>query len=391
MVREGLFSDLPPPRAARSNALEAAPPSPQKHPGDPSSQELPLVAPKPAIKRPSETVDHEEGPKKVRFKTTLDASAIQVADAMRKIASHIGKASKFSKASKLAMQLLHSGGLNKDTVDLFFDILKASMVSPSVANLPTVRQDYHELFSAVAEKIEIFSSGQQAQLEVWIIWAQVVNDFFTDDTFVFSKAASRVRQYVSSLPEAMATEDAAETTKNKETDVETHEGLAGGERFQSTPEIDEADSDPFGLNALLEKPSKREERISKRREEEAATRKVQEEEAKLLRERREALMSCLEIAAGRYRVKWAQTIIDILVKHAIDNISKFTSPQRTAIENLWSSVKEQQIRRKQGKSATGKLDVTGFERLQSQYSQAKISIRHSVGADGDRGAEQWLG
>ncbi|MCO5611342.1 hypothetical protein L7F22_065595 [Adiantum nelumboides] len=206
----------------------------------------------------------------------------------------------------------------------------------------------------------------------------------------FSKAASRVRQNVSALPDATAAEDALETDESKETVVETHEGL-GGERLHDSPERDEAENDPFGLNALLSKPSKRDERISKRKEEEAATRKVQEEEARLLRERREALMLCLEIAAGRYRVKWAQTIIDILVKHAFDNISKFTSKQRRAIENLWSSVKEQQIRRKQGKSATGKLDVTGFERLQSQYSQAKISIRHSVGADGDRGAEQWLG
>lgn len=390
MVREGLFSDLPPPRA-RSNAVEGVP-SPQKPATDTLTRELHIGAPKPAIKRPSDAGDHEEGAKKVRFKTTTDASAIQVADAMRKIASHIGNPSKFSKASKLAMQLLHSGSLSKETSDLFFGILKASMVSPSVANLPTIRQDYHELFSAVSERIEVFSPLQGAQLEVWIIWAQVANDFFTDDTFVFSKAASRVKHYVSSLPEATAAEDALETTENKETNAETEEeGLEDGEGLHGTDNRDEADNDPFGLNALLSKPSKREERMSKRKEEEAATRKMQEDEARLLRERREALMSCLEIAAGRYRVKWAQTIIDILVKHVFDNISKFTLEQRSAIENVWSSVKEQQIRRKQGKSATGKLDVTGFERLQSQYSQAKISIRHSVGADGDRGAEQWLG
>ncbi|MCO5573797.1 hypothetical protein L7F22_027571 [Adiantum nelumboides] len=210
------------------------------------------------------------------------------------------------------------------------------------------------------------------------------------NSLLFSKAASRVRQNVSALPDASAAEDALETDESKETVLETHDGL-GGERLQDSPQRDEAENDPFGLNALLSKPSKRDERISKRKEEEAATRKVQEDEAKLLRERREALMLCLEIAAGRYRVKWAQTIIDILVKHAFDNISKFTSKQRRAIENLWSSVKEQQIRRKQGKNATGKLDVTGFERLQSQYSQAKISIRHSVGADGDRSrAMAWV-
>lgn len=330
----------------------------------------------------------------MRFKTTVDASALQIADAMRKIAAHIGNASKFSKAFKLAMQLLKSESLNKDTSDLFFDILKAAMTSPASATMPPHRQEYHELFSAVSEKHECFNPLQQAQLEIWSLWAQVANDFFTDDSFVFSKAASKVKQIVSSLPEATVDEDVVDTTPNSELNVLTEkadQGLEAGEGSHNSAQTDEADSDPFGLNALLSKPSRKEEKISKRKEEEAASRKVHEHEAKLLQERREALMSCLEIAAGRYRLKWAQTIIDILVKHAVDNISKFTAQQRIIIEKLWSSVKEQQIRRKQGKSGTGKLDVTGFERLQNQYSQAKISIRHSVGAEGDRGAEQWLG
>lgn len=93
-------------------------------------------------------------------------------------------------------------------------------------------------------------------------------------------------------------------------------------------------------------------------------------------------------------VKWlcrAQTIIDILVKHAYDNALKFTSVQRNAIENLWTSVREQQMRRKQGKSSSSKLDVTSFERLQHQYSRETISIRRAVGSSGERSAEQWLG
>eukprot|EP00250_Pteridium_aquilinum_P020800 c24953_g1_i1 orf=705-1373(+) len=211
----------------------------------------------------------------------------------------------------------------------------------------------------------------------------------------FSRAASKVKQNVSSLPEAMEAEDESETASNSESKVliqKAGQGLEAGEGLKDLAQTDEAeDNDPFGLNALLSRPSRKEEKISKRKEEEAASKKVHEHEAKLLREQREALMTCLEIAAGQYRLKWAQTIIDILVKHAFDNVSKFTAQQKIAIENLWSSVKEQQIRRKQGKNATGKLDVTGFERLQNQYSQAKISIRHSVGAEGDRGAEQWLG
>ena len=83
-----------------------------------------------------------------------------------------------------------------------------------------------------------------------------------------------------------------------------------------------------------------------------------------------------------------QTVIDILVEHAFDNVARFTTRQRDAIEKLWASIREQQTRRKQGKSVNGKLDVNGFEWLQQKYSIEKISIRHSVGGSGD---QQWLG
>ena len=49
------------------------------------------------------------------------------------------------------------------------------------------------------------------------------------------------------------------------------------------------------------------------------------------------------------------------------------------------------MRRKQGKSVTGKLDVNAFEWLQQKYAGEKISIRHAVGGSGDRRAQQWLG
>ncbi|KAL0005367.1 hypothetical protein SO802_012928 [Lithocarpus litseifolius] len=99
-------------------------------------------------------------------------------------------------------------------------------------------------------------------------------------------------------------------------------------------------------------------------------------------------------AFGRVRSIWAQRytfyFIDILVKHAFDNVARFTTRQRDAIEKLWASIREQQTHRKQGKSVNGKLDVNGFEWLQQKYSTEKISIRHSVGGSGDRHAQQWL-
>jgi hypothetical protein len=79
------------------------------------------------------------------------------------------------------------------------------------------------------------------------------------------------------------------------------------------------------------------------------------------------------------------------VKHAFDNLQRFTKQQREAIEKLWGSIKEQQIRRRQGKSVTGKLDVNAFEYLQEKYAHEKISIRHAVGGGAGRRCEQWLG
>ena len=87
----------------------------------------------------------------------------------------------------------------------------------------------------------------------------------------------------------------------------------------------------------------------------------------------------------------AQTIIDILVRHAFDDRMRFSTLHQLAIEKLWASVRDQQIRRKQGKSTTRKLDVTSFERLQEQYSRETISIRRGVGQGGGRSAETWLG
>ena len=55
--------------------------------------------------------------------------------------------------------------------------------------------------------------------------------------------------------------------------------------------------------------------------------------------------------------------IDILGRHAYDNMGRFTAQQQEAVEKLWNSIKEQQIQRKHGKSTSGKLDMNAFERL----------------------------
>lgn len=163
----------------------------------------------------------------------------------------------------------------------------------------------------------------------------------------------------------------------------------GTEEKPSTEGSKEGESDPFGLDVLLQSTPKKDDKG--KRQVEVKRKEVEDETKRFLKSQREALISLLEMAANRYKIPWCQTSIDILVKHAYDCVSRFTTKQRDAVTKLWVSVREQQTRRKQGKSVSGKLDVNAFEDLQQKYSTEKISIRRAVGGGGDRQCQQWLG
>lgn len=95
--------------------------------------------------------------KRLRFKTTTDASETQVLEAMQKIASHIKNPTKFGKAAKLAIQLIQAGSVKPATSDCFFTILEAamSMSSSTPCTDASVRGDYHALFSAAQSTMEV--------------------------------------------------------------------------------------------------------------------------------------------------------------------------------------------------------------------------------------------
>ncbi|XP_076913630.1 uncharacterized protein LOC143572323 [Bidens hawaiensis] len=308
---------------------------------------------------------------------------------MRKIASHITNASKFTKASNLAIQLIHAGSVKPGNTDYFFPILEAAMASPTTCNDPLLRADYHALFSAAQDLTQCFSQKQQKLFALWTIRAVMANDLFTDDSFVFSKACGRIKDAISNLPVATKDDDMEETAALKDESATESQHDSLNPIPESSANEDEAD--PFGLDALIPNASKNEKAKVKLDAEASSKLKKEDEDAKrFLKSQREALILCLEIAAKRYKIPWCQTVIDITVKHAFDNVRRFTCKQRNAIDKLWASIREQQTRRKQGKSVSGKLDVNAFEWLQQKYSTEKISIRHSVGGN-TRRAEQWLG
>ncbi|TYI02776.1 hypothetical protein ES332_A11G290600v1 [Gossypium tomentosum] len=343
------------------------------------------ASPKPvlksALKRPKPTESNPEAAvqeKRLRFKMTTDASETQVIEAMQKIASHIKNPTKFSKASKLAIQLIQAGSVRGGLVNIF---------------LLYWRLQCHPQLLVLILQYECLNKRQKNQLTVWTFRAVMANDFLTDDSFVFSKTASKLKDAICSLPFATEDDDIDEAaTLKDETETGNDEDDKKQTIVESAEENNKDESDPFGLDALIPSSGKKDDRAKGRKDVATKSRKDDEEDTKIfLKSKREALISCLEIAARRYKTPWCQTVIDILVKHAFDNVARFTSQQRDAIEKLWASVWEQQIRRKQGKSVTGKLDVNAFEWLQQKYSTEKISIRHSVGASGDRRCQQWLG
>ncbi|XP_057778739.1 uncharacterized protein LOC130997433 [Salvia miltiorrhiza] len=388
-----LFHDLPPPSAPQSQQI-AHPPingGLKSNPKPPPPPAPPAPVLKSALKRPkpqpeSQPEESSAAPgKRLRFKTTTDASEKQVIEAMQKIASHIKNPSKFNKASKLAIQLIQAGSIKEATSEYFFVVLEAAMTPLTSCNEPSLRADYHALFSAAQDVAECLNKKQQNLLAAWTIRAVWANDLFTDDSFVFSKATGRIKEAISALPVATKEDDMEEAAAFKD---ETEEANADA---QLKKEGNEEEPDPFGLDALISNAPAKEEKSNGKKESSSHSRKEDDEKGRFLKLQRQALLLCLESAAKRYKTPWCQTAIDILAKHAFDNISRFTTRQRDAIEKLWGSIKELQMRRKQGKSVSGKLDVNAFEWLQQKYAGEKISIRRSVGGSGDRKCQQWLG
>ncbi|RDX60461.1 hypothetical protein CR513_61396 [Mucuna pruriens] len=397
-MADDLFEGLPPPS---SNTLipqhhEQLQPQPIVVPTNNNTESSAIPPPKPilksALKRPNPTQPDTQAtaPKKsLKFKTTTDASEAQVIEAMQKISSHIKNPAKFSKAANLAIQLIQAGSVKSEICDYFFAILEAAMSSSITCTDPSVRADYHSLFSAAQNTKEHLNKKQKNQLETWTINAVVANDLYTDDSFVFSKAAGQIKEAISNLPVATEEEDAEEAKSLIDSTVTADEG---GQTPATDKDNDGEEADPFGLDALIPRSTKKGEKLMAKNEAAVKIRKENEEETeRFLKSQREALITCLEIAARRYKTPWCQTVIDILVKHAFDNVARFTTRQRDAVGKLWASIREQQTRRKQGKSVNGKLDVNAFEWLQQKYASEKISIRHSVGGSGDRRAQQWLG
>lgn len=143
-------------------------------------------------------------------------------------------------------------------------------------------------------------------LDIWtckIIYLLLIH--FIPIFIQFSKAAGQIKEAISNLPVATEEDDTEEAMSlNSDSTVmvdeggqtlATNEGNNGGE-----------EADPFGLDALIPGSTKKGEKLKAKSEAAVKIRKEEEEEEtkRFLKSQRVALITCLEIAARRYKIPW---------------------------------------------------------------------------------------
>lgn len=300
-----------------------------------------------------------------------------VSAALSKIACAISNAKKFHKAAALLRQLLRDGQVTEQHGRPLFEALKASMLRPEQACQPDSAKEYSLLFTAASKQAQLFSAREQAQLDVYGLWAVLRNQLATDDSFVFNKALSRIKDSISHLPEATLDDDDTLTKLQRRMDEEAAAAAAAAPAPAAAEEAVEAD--PFGLDAMLSKPN-RKERSQTWSEAESAAMK------------RQALLDCIAAAKEQYHHAWACTSVDLAIENVHGQRLKFCAGHQALIDELWQFVGRQRQRRRLGPSAREtKRDSHAFDSARAEWSKANISSKTAVGASGDHRNEVWLG
>lgn len=124
----------------------------------------------------------------------------------------------------------------------------------------------------------------------------------------FSKTSTQIKEIISNLPVATKDDDVEEAVALKDDAEITNEDDQCKQDMLSAS-LEEGnnkdESDPFGLDALMSNKTKKDDRTKVKKDTADSIRKEEEEENKrFLKGQREALITCLEIAARRYKTPW---------------------------------------------------------------------------------------
>jgi hypothetical protein len=203
----------------------------------------------------------------------------------------------------------------------------------------------------------VFSVREKNQLDVYGTWAVLRGQLATDDSFQFNKVVGQLKAAVAELPEAgpedeevvqrLAAAAAAgapdpvlalydqRQLQQQQQQRGAAAAAAAAASAAAAPAAEEAEADPFGLDALLgEKEAAaaaaeaaRQQAAAQqaaRQQAELAAQQQQQQQlvksatwsgAELVCQRRAALLDCLDAAKACYRHLWARTSVDLLIEH----------------------------------------------------------------------------
>jgi len=187
--------------------------------------------------------------------------ADQVAPALLRIANHISNPAKFAKAAGLLRQLIAGGALTGVHRSELFGALRAAFADPTRADDPLLRREYRRLLNAFTNGVppDVFSAAQGAHFEVYSIWVMQRGEFATDDSFVFNKAVSRLKEDIAALGPVTEEEEAAASGLELPWGSRKPGGAAGGgggktsilRTAAAAPVAADDEADPFGLNEVM--------------------------------------------------------------------------------------------------------------------------------------------
>ncbi|KAK9904853.1 hypothetical protein WJX75_003856 [Coccomyxa subellipsoidea] len=314
-----------------------------------------------------------------------EQGASQVQAALEKITSHISNPKKFKKASPLLRQLLTEDAITKAHSNLLFEALKGAMRDPALAVDPTLTNEFQKLFTVASKHAELFTMRQKGQLDVYGLWGVLRGQLLTDDSFVYNRVLSRLKDSIQHLPEATEEDEKALLRVKERLQEEASGAAASGEeaapQAAAPPPAEDPEADPFGLEQIIQ-------RAEAPRRERAAVWTSRES----LAMKREALLDCLDTARSRYGLAWARTSTDIAIQDLHSNRTNFCKSQQLRIDELWRFVQDQRVKRRQGPSAKeARRDTTSFEAARAEWGKATLSVRGGVGSSGDHRSEVWLG
>lgn len=311
-------------------------------------------------KRQSEAQD--DSAKKQKTREAQGGVKDQVATALRKIRCYVGVPSKFNKAAKLLLSLLQQGHVTASYSMLFFEVLACSMLDRNACLVAEYRKSYCKLVAEAVKLASMFGQLQRKQLEVYQIWTICRNELNTDDSFVFGKNMSKLRELALQLPVCSEDDETALTNWSKKM-------ASAREYYEEHRRTLESNSPEESCRGIM---------------------LWTDEEC--LAARREAIVDWLEAAKPFYQRQWACTAIDISVTTLNENKHRFCEDQKERIENLARFSKDRKMRRRQGPTSKEKRrDANSFDQARSEWSKAQVSNRGMVGDTGDHRAEAWLG